>query len=55
LVGFTAGGSNRTVPTYDDRPGAGHAVAIDSCGDVLFGFATADDAGHSYLSKIVIP
>jgi hypothetical protein len=55
LVGFAAGGSNRPVPAYDDRPGAGHAVAIDGCGDALFGFATADDSGHSYLSKIVIP
>lgn len=54
LVGFGSGGSRRGVPTYDDRPGAGHAVAIDGCGDVLFGFATAGDAAHAYLSKIVV-
>jgi hypothetical protein len=54
LVGFDSAGSRRGVPTYDDRPGAGHAVAIDACGDVLFGFATAGDAAHAYLSKIVV-
>jgi outer membrane protein assembly factor BamB len=53
LVGFDSAGSTRKLPTYDDRPGAGHAVAIDGCGAVLFGFAAAD-AGHSYLSKIVV-
>jgi outer membrane protein assembly factor BamB len=54
LVGFDSAGSTRRVPTYDDRPGAGHAIAIDGCGDVLFGFSAAGDVGHSYLSKIVV-
>ncbi|HVW30346.1 MAG TPA: hypothetical protein VHC69_33540 [Polyangiaceae bacterium] len=54
LVGFDAKGSKLDLPAYDDRPGAGHATAVDGCSDVLFGFAAAD-TGQTYVAKIVSP
>jgi len=58
LTGFDSRGSKQKLPTYDDRPGAGHAVATDVCGDVLFAFATngatADEAGRAYVAKLAM-
>jgi hypothetical protein len=59
LVGFDGEGSKRKLPTYDSVAGAGHAIATDACGDVVFAFATPssspDELGRSYVAKLLVP
>jgi hypothetical protein len=58
LVGFDSGGSKRTLPAYSDVAGLGHAIATDSCGDVVFTFATpgasTDELGRAYVAKLFV-
>jgi hypothetical protein len=58
LVGFDAEGSKRALPSYDSVPGAGHAIAADSCGNVVFAFAIAgaspDELGRAYVAKLLV-
>lgn len=59
LVGFDGEGSKRKLPAYDGTPGAGHALATDACGNVLFAFAAAGTSssaqGHAYVAKLLVP